>query len=103
MMQEQLPEDLLRVDLLFRKAHESGIIIQVNPVPPIVCACSCVEENFWLFSFVPLAKFEIWFLEQSLCYLEIKFNQHLRFCSADQLVSMRFLVCYCRGTISPLH
>lgn len=30
-MQEQLPEDLLRVDLLFRKAHESGIVIQVNP------------------------------------------------------------------------
>lgn len=31
MIQEQLPEDLVRVDLLFRKAHESGIIIQVNP------------------------------------------------------------------------
>lgn len=31
MMQEQLPEDLVRVDYLFRKAHESGIIIQVNP------------------------------------------------------------------------
>jgi len=29
-MQEQLPEDLVRVDLLFRKAHESGIIIQVK-------------------------------------------------------------------------
>ncbi|OAO94508.1 GC1 [Arabidopsis thaliana] len=27
---EQLPEDLVRVDLLFRKAHESGIIIQVK-------------------------------------------------------------------------
>lgn len=104
MLQEQLPEDLLRVDLLFRKAHESGVIIQVNPVPPNLCACSCVVENFWLFSFfVPLAIFEIWFLVQSVCYFGIKFNEPLCFCSADQLVSMRFLVCYCLGTISPLH
>lgn len=44
MMQEQLPEDLLRVDLLFRKAHESGIIIQVNP-----CFCQ-------MFLLAPLLK-----------------------------------------------
>ena len=54
MMQEQLPEDLLRVDLLFRKAHESGIIIQVNPpFLPNVSTCSSVEESFSLL-FVPL-------------------------------------------------
>lgn len=54
MMQEQLPEDLLRVDLLFRKAHESGIIIQVN-----LCFCQMfllaplLKKNS-LYFFVPL-------------------------------------------------
>lgn len=45
MMQEQLPEDLVRVDLLFRKAHESGIIIQVKLFGQNVSTCSCLQKK----------------------------------------------------------
>lgn len=51
MMQEQLPEDLVRVDLLFRKAHESGIIIQVNPFGQMFLTAPVLKKSSGYFSF----------------------------------------------------
>ncbi|BAB10798.1 unnamed protein product [Arabidopsis thaliana] len=66
MMQEQLPEDLVRVDLLFRKAHESGIIIQCRSVSIHEISCLLLSGNYIAIALVDQDKLSKSWLEEVL-------------------------------------
>ncbi|KAH0907844.1 hypothetical protein HID58_039671 [Brassica napus] len=61
---EQLPEDLLRVDLLFRKAHESGIVIQCRSVSIDEISCLLLSGNYIAIALVDQDKLSKSWLEE---------------------------------------
>lgn len=61
---EQLPEDLLRVDLLFRKAHESGVIIQCRSVSIHEISCLLLSGNYIAIALVDQDKLSKSWLEE---------------------------------------
>ncbi|KAG7608257.1 Protein GUCD1 [Arabidopsis suecica] len=63
---EQLPEDLVRVDLLFRKAHESGIIIQCRSVSIHEISCLLLSGNYIAIALVDQDKLSKSWLEEVL-------------------------------------
>ncbi|XP_019097231.1 PREDICTED: protein GUCD1 isoform X2 [Camelina sativa] len=56
---EQLPEDLVRVDLLFRKAHASGIIIQCRSVSIHEISCVLLSGNYIAIALVDQDKLSV--------------------------------------------
>ncbi|XP_010452501.1 PREDICTED: protein GUCD1-like [Camelina sativa] len=63
---EQLPEDLVRVDLLFRKAHESGIIIQCRSVSIHEISCLLLSGNYIAIALVDQDKLSKSWLEEMI-------------------------------------
>ncbi|KAL1196985.1 Guanylyl cyclase 1 [Cardamine amara subsp. amara] len=61
---EQLPQDLVRVDLLFRNAHESGISIQCRSVSIHEISCLLSSENYIAIALVDQDKLSKSWLEE---------------------------------------
>uniref|UniRef100_A0A1J3J5G0 Protein GUCD1 n=1 Tax=Noccaea caerulescens TaxID=107243 RepID=A0A1J3J5G0_NOCCA len=61
---EQLPEDLVRVDYLFRKAHESGIIIQCRSVSIHEISCLLLSGSYIAIALVDQDKLSKSWLEE---------------------------------------